>query len=209
MTTAPPENPSWVELATKFIGAGLPLPPIPPVLRAQLQPYGGWCWSTRPIDSMEMYLFLDFRPGGRTYLIDVLQDRVEDYAAVSHAGHGINSFAINFHLVHGPLAVVMQVAWGGVYMDNEEAALRLSGYWSQVEEMLETRPGPRSPSQQRMTVVYSDFRPFWGCGWAARPMTKDYDLRLGRSAPQYGPFDRAVRLWSRPDLGTIEPAPNP
>jgi hypothetical protein len=206
MTAAPLENPSWIELTTTFTGAGLPLPPIPAVLRAKLQSRGDWCWSTRPINGLDMYLFFDVQMESRNFIIDVLQDRVEDYAAVSHAGHGINSYAINFHLVHGPLAVVMQVGWGGVYMDNEQAALELAGYWSQIEEMLDTPPGPRSPSQQRLTVLYSDFRAFWGCGWAARPTAADYDLRVGRSVPTHSPFDRAVRLWSRPDLATVEDA---
>ena len=202
MTAAPaPENPSWIELTTKFTEAGLPLPPIPAELRARLRTESDWCWSTKPIDGLDMYMFFDLDHEGRRFLIDVLHDRVEDYAAVSHAGQGINSYAINFHLVHGPLAILMQVGWGGVYMDNEQAALELSGYWSQIAEMLDTPPGPRSEAQQRFAVVYSDFRPYWGCGWTTRPMNKDYDLRTGNDAPRQSPFDRAVRLWSRPDLG--------
>lgn len=72
---------------------------------------------------------------------------------------------------------------GRRFLIDEQAALELSGYWSQIAEMLETPPGPRSERQQRLTVVYSDFRPFWGCGWATRPSNKDYDLRVGNAAP--------------------------
>src|SRR5262245_3793901 len=197
---AVPENPSWADLTTRFTKAGLALPPIPQPLLGRLRRQSDWCWSTRPIDGFDMYMFFQIDHDGRRFLIDVLCDRVEDYAAVSHAGHGLNSYAINFHLVYGPLAVLMQVGWGRGYRDYEHAALEPAGYWSQIAEMLDTPPGPRSESQQRLTVVYSDFRPFWGCGWTTRLSNKDYDLRVGNAVPSHSPFDRAVRLWSQPGL---------
>ena len=89
MTAAPaPENPSWIELTTKFTEAGLPLPPIPAELRARLRTESDWCWSTKPIDGLDMYMFFDLDHEGRRFLIDVLHDRVEDYAAVSHVRSG-------------------------------------------------------------------------------------------------------------------------
>jgi hypothetical protein len=44
-----------------------------------------------------------------------LTDQVDDYTAVSHSGHGINSYSINVSIVKAPLAVLFQLSWGGVY----------------------------------------------------------------------------------------------
>ena len=97
-------------LAT-FRSAGLPEPPIPEAFRAELRRVEDWCWATRPIDPMEMYMF-------REYPAEVLSVDVPDYVAVSHAGHGVNSFAVSLHLVYGSLALFTQTLWGGVYTDN-------------------------------------------------------------------------------------------
>ena len=41
---------------------------------------------------MRMYLFDD-------YLNEVLTEKTPDYVALSHAGHGVNSYALNYQLV--------------------------------------------------------------------------------------------------------------
>jgi hypothetical protein len=92
---------SWAALTEKFAGAGLPLPPVPMRLQDALRTQSDWCWSTMPIDPMAMYMFA----ADPVFILGVLRDQVEDYVAISHAGHGINSYAINYHLVHGDLAV--------------------------------------------------------------------------------------------------------
>jgi len=190
------ENPAWLELRGKFAEAGLPLPPIPEPLLSQLRTQQNWCWSTLPIDGLDMYMFFDVMGEGRNFLLDVLRDEVGDYAAVSHAGHGINSYAINYHLVHGKLAVLMQVAWGGVYIDNAQAAQRLSEYWARIAEMLDMPAG--SADDRRLLVVYSDFRDMWGCSWVTRPGTYDLASGVGAVFKRESPFDAAVRLWRNP-----------
>ena len=60
-------------------------------------------------DPFDMYAFDNPALTETRFLVDVLLDRVADYAAVSHAGHGINSYGLNFHLVHDRLAILMQV----------------------------------------------------------------------------------------------------
>jgi hypothetical protein len=102
-----------------------------------------------------MYLF----DGG--FLTDVLAGRAPDYVAVCHAGHGMNSYALNYHLVHGRLAVLMQVGWGGVYTDNADAARRLGALWRRCEAML-ARPAPAGAA--RVVCVYSDLRGVSVCG---------------------------------------------
>jgi hypothetical protein len=145
----------WDELVTTFTASGLPVPPVPEPLRSALRAPERWCWTTRDIDPMRMYLF---EP---EFLADVLAGRAPDYAAVSHAGHGTNSYALNYHLVHGDLAVLMQVGWGGVYTDNAAAAARLGELWRRCEALL-ARPAPTRNG--RIVCVYSDIRGISACG---------------------------------------------
>ena len=55
---------------------------------------------------MAMYMFED-------YISEALIGTAPDYVAFCHAGHGMNSYAINYHLVDGPLALFVQAPWGG------------------------------------------------------------------------------------------------
>ena len=186
-------NSAWAELTAKFTNAGLAVPPMPEALRAQLSKQHEWCWSTRPFRGIDMYF------QSEQTVVDVLRDQVPDYAAVSHAGHGINSYAINYHLVHGQLAVLMQVLWGGVYNHNAESAQRLAGFFTRIAELLDAPPAPAAAGR-RLFVVFSDFRQMWGCSWIDRPAGPGYDLAVGSDADRReDPFDLAVRLWSRPD----------
>jgi len=99
------------------------------------------------------------------FIEDILADRVDDYAAICHAGHGVNSYGINFHLVYRQLAIVMQCGWGGVYMDNDAAAVRLADRWRQIEALVEST----APGEDRLMVVFSDFRGISARGRVARP----------------------------------------
>jgi hypothetical protein len=149
----------WDNLVATFTTSGLPLPPIPRPLRSELRLTADWCWSTRDISPMSMYMF------DSSFIQDILADRVDDYAAICHAGHGVNSYGINFHLVYRQLAIVMQCGWGGVYMDNDGAAARLAERWRKIEVLLEQS----AAADDRLVVVYSDFRGISARGRVTRP----------------------------------------
>ena len=36
---------------------------------------------------------------------------VADYLLLGHAGHGIQSYAIHYYVVRGPLALFLQIGW--------------------------------------------------------------------------------------------------
>ncbi|MFD1047412.1 hypothetical protein ACFQ1S_18620, partial [Kibdelosporangium lantanae] len=97
-----------------FGDAGLHAPPVPEVLRSGVREIRKWAFGTRDVVPNSMYLF-------KHYILEVLTGPVEDYVAVSHAGHGVNSYAVNYQLVHGPVAVFAQEGWGGIYYDREQA----------------------------------------------------------------------------------------
>ena len=69
-----------------FMEAGLRFPTLPTQLAATLKQYGQWEFSTRPI-SMSPYNL-------GHYVDEAEQAQVEDYAVLSHSGHGVNSYAI-------------------------------------------------------------------------------------------------------------------
>jgi hypothetical protein len=102
-----------------FTKAGLPLPPIPSEFVVGLKEIEPWCFASRRVTGIEMYFF-------DRYLKEVRTSRVPAYVALSHAGHGINSYSLNYDLVVGSLALFAQVSWGGVYTGHfSEARQRL------------------------------------------------------------------------------------
>jgi hypothetical protein len=88
-----------------FENAGLVVPPVPATLEPRLVERGHWVFATREIDPMAMYSF-------DRYVVETVTESVEDYVAVSHAGHGLNPSGLNYQLVYGPIAVFAQTGWG-------------------------------------------------------------------------------------------------
>ncbi len=109
--------------------AGLAPAPIPASLAPQLVEQEPWCWTTREIQPIEMYMF------GK-YIFEALAGDAAPYVAVSHAGHGMNSYSINYHLVLGRLALFMQVLWGGVYTDADASAAEVADRFAKIRTLL-------------------------------------------------------------------------
>lgn len=179
---------AWDDLVATFTASGLPVPPVPEPLRPALQAPQPWCWTTRDIDPVRMYLF------DAGFLADILAGRVEDHVAVSHAGHGINSYAVNYHLVYGPLAVLMQVGWGGVYTDNAAAAARLGELWRRCDALL-TRPAPDGGG--RVVCVFSELRGVSACGPVPPGGGDAHDFLAAHGTAGDAAFDAARRLLTR------------
>ena len=78
-----------------------------------------------------MYLFKT------DFLLTLLTGQVDDFVAVSHAGHGANSYALSYFLVDGPLALFLQTAWGGVFTDPEKAESTWRLLVSHVERLIQ------------------------------------------------------------------------
>ena len=138
-----------------FCDAGLAFPTIPDELAAQLKERDRWVFSTRPID---------MSPYNLEYYVDEIEGtRVKDYAVVSHSGHGVNSYAIQYYLVHGSLHMFLHLAWGGVYMDVRETATRISDCFS-IADLVVTGAQSANKFQvgERLKIVGSDF---YGSYW--------------------------------------------
>lgn len=186
------------EMGRLFGGANLLAPPVPVELRSRVRQLGKWAFATRSVVPMNMYRF-------KPYILEVLERPVEDYMAVSHAGHGVNSYAVTYQLVHGPVAVFAQGGWGGVYMDNERATADVNELLGQCAELVEALPAVRAARQPagRLVVLESALRGVSRCEWLAEPLgDEDAATEWLRRAPRHergssGPLPalaEAVRL---------------
>ena len=142
-----------------FEEEGLSFPPVPRELGEKLAFLAPWSFGTRSNAPPLYHLPL--------YIEELLSKHTEDYLAMGHAGHGINSCALHYYLVHGPVAVFVQLMWGGAFTDSEPAAERFATVCSQARAFIETawealRNGCLSGSE-RFLVVHSDFH---GKQWA-------------------------------------------
>ena len=154
-----------------FESEGLGKPPIPRVFHSSFQALGHWCFASREIESGWMY-------GFQVYLSEVVASGVENYVAVSHGGHGINSYAITYHLVYGRLALFAQTAWGGAYSATASASARVAAQFGRCAELIDTYETyaaadllPLAPA--RLIVIESDLGGRGIARWLPEPTGDD------------------------------------
>jgi hypothetical protein len=118
---------------SQLADAGLVLPPIPEQFRTTFRKFGDWSWGTRELDRLEMYMFRHFANDRET------ETRVipPDYMALSHGGHGSNSYFLTYHLVYRPIAIFFQIGWGGVYMDDAVQARIFNRHCALATQLVE------------------------------------------------------------------------
>lgn len=148
-------NPAIEKARQLFGDAGLTFPTIPEELAPQLKELGPWLFATRQID-MSPYN-LDH------YVQEVEDDRLGDYALLSHSGHGVNSYAIQYYLVRGPLRLFLHLGWGGVYADAKADAAMICDCFSKADRIVAAaHSAGRFLGDKRLMVVGSDF---YGSYW--------------------------------------------
>lgn len=145
-----------------FETAGLGFPTIPNELESSVQCQGEWLFATRHVDT-DPYELHD-------YVREVTEAPVKDYALLCHSGHGFNSYAIQYYLVHGVLALFLHHGWGGVYMDNREEANRIRQCFMLADKIdLAAQAAHKLRSCDRLIVVASNF---YGSYWSRLPEGK-------------------------------------
>jgi hypothetical protein len=156
------------DLKAMFASAHLPTPPIPERFVSTLAFQHGWLWTTRPMKSMDMYMF-------DRYPDEVLTQNSEgydvaDYLAISHAGHGVNSYLLTYQVVTRRLAVFIQVGWGGAYMDEDasrrDVALACDGIGSLLRAAVPLLDAGAALGP-RLIVLASRARGIGAAGWLA------------------------------------------
>lgn len=139
----------------------LPLPHVPRDLTPYLRRRAERMFSTRELDPGLMYVFTD-------YLVEAVSGDAPDYVAFCHAGHGLNSRAITYHLVSGSLALFVQVPFGVVY-GGERAHEIAHDYVSRANVLV--RANPPSHPNGRLFVATSAVRRVQRCGWIPLTLT--------------------------------------
>ena len=153
-------------LQATFTAAHLKVPPIPKRFVAALTLQHEWLWTTRLVHRLDMHMF-------DRYPDEVLMDNSEgydvaDYLAISHGGHGVNSYFLTYQLVTRRLAVFVQVGWGGAYMSEETSRRDVAVTYEGIDSLLSAAaplidahvaPGPR------LVVLASPSRGVGADGW--------------------------------------------
>lgn len=137
-----------------FQEAGLGFPTMPVDLAAELKEQDKWCFSTRKLGMSPYNL--------QHYVHEA--DQGAAYVVLAHSGHSINSYAIQYYLVYGPLRLFLHLGWGGVYMDTDVAAFRIRECFSLADEIVPVAiKSTKLSAGQPLTVVGSDF---YGSYWS-------------------------------------------
>jgi hypothetical protein len=138
-----------------FRDAGLAFPSIPMELAEQMEERGRWVFSTRPVDMSPYNL--------QHYVEEGERSQVEDYAVLSHSGHGVNSYAIQYYLVKGSLHTFLHLGWGGVYADTKKDAAQIRDCFSIADRIVTAAENVVFQAGERLVVVGSDF---YGSYWS-------------------------------------------
>ncbi len=140
----------------QFAKEGLPFPYVPAAIQSRLQAVTPWVFSTRADDQTPYDL--------DSFVASYLEAaEPESYLLFGHDGHGINSYAMHYYWVQKHLALFDQIAWGGVYTDNDFASKMMRVHFAQLQGVIQlverTQASGKWPKGQRLIAVMSDFRP--------------------------------------------------
>jgi hypothetical protein len=161
------------EARALFAGAGLPFPYVPPDMEGAFRKRDRWCYSTREVARWPYEI--------GAYAGEARTD-VPDYALLAHAGHGVNSYAIHYFLVRGPLGLFVQSPWGGVYMIADDAVATMREYFDLAGALVKAAEDALSPSPaaDRLVVFVSDFYGSWWAEPGVAPPTGERFKGKGR-----------------------------
>ena len=186
--------------ACLFEEAGLCAPPVPDSLAARFEQRDQWLFSSRDLGDQWIYAVEPF-------VDEALSGGCEDYIAVGHAGHGINSYAIHYYLVYRQVALFSKLPWGGVYMgarEAEEVQHRFSDYARLIRAIDALPKGTIGPGRRLLVfdVPWIDQR--W-CRWIPMPLSPlppdepylDTLYETSRTDGTANPADAAIRELTR------------
>jgi len=133
------------------------MPPMPDAAEARLKERAEWCFSTRAFKESPYDL--------RHYARKAIAGASPDYVLVARVGQGVNSFAMHYFLVQGPLQVFLQIAWGG-QVGHERSTALVNECFASAHELVAVVPqalrAARLAQAGRLTVVGSDLvESFW------------------------------------------------
>ena len=150
MTTTDVPLSTWNSLQLTFAEDQLIVPPVPTMFKSELKKVDDWVWSTRPNeDSIAMYMHSE-------PIVDFFKGGVEPYFAISHAGHGMNSYALNLALVQDRISVFLQFGFGGAYTARVASRLEIANAFMLLERLLGYAEA--SSEGEAVVVTFSNLR---------------------------------------------------
>ena len=133
-----------------------------------------WHWATQPTPLP----LDDYRLEGT---VEYLKGPVPDQYSVCHAGHGLNSYALNFRHASGELAMIVQSLWGGAYGDLVAETARWNELVLHINSLLTITASPSGDERLRKYLLVCSFRvgvQFWQRsekGWEIVPHVTEWD----------------------------------
>jgi hypothetical protein len=141
------------EIEQLYRADGLTVPYIPAEMLPKLEKLSPAIFGTRRDTPPPYALHL--------FAIEVATKPTEDYLIFGHDGHGTNSWAIHYYLVRGPLALFLQISWGGAYGDKGGDTGRVNRKLAQAAELAHAVEAAQEQGKfkpgQRLFVADSDF----------------------------------------------------
>ena len=158
----------WDSLVGDFADGGLNATPLRPWSKG-IRKLEDWQWGTRTFDPGAHY-------GFKTEFIDSLLTApiLKPRFMVSHAGHRMNSYSINVHIVTESAIVFTQAGWGGIYHDSERASREVNHMIESVAAFLEHSERIPPAPEERHVLIMSNFRGVHVAGTCV-PGTKSQD----------------------------------
>lgn len=128
------------------------VPMIPSGLSELLRQFDELFWSTQPFPSPMQ----DYSLESQKYL----RGSIPDQYSITHWGHGVNSYSLNFRFALGDLAILSQVAWFGVYNDSEVCIDNWNKMAQELDELiqLKNRKYSNEIRSRRYLIIASNFR---------------------------------------------------
>jgi len=152
---------------------GLILPPIPADLSGNFAERGPWNFATAAAPQDSPYMFED-------YVQRVSSQAGNDFVALQHDGHGINSYGLHYVLVWGPLRLFLQLGYGGVYMNVEATKIHINKCFKLAHELVDAvttaREAGRLSTSDPLVIAASDFR-----SWHRFDHGESIDINVGRT----------------------------
>ena len=178
-----------------FEGAGLGVPPVPEHLRTDVKELRPWTFATFDIAADDLYDF-------DSALRGAFDRRAADSFAVGHVGHGVNSYAIGYQVVTRWFIVVLQLAWGGVYMDAEKTTDGVRRSFNVVGSLLALHP-PANVAGGHLAMVSADFRQLSAIGWLEG--NELVDVRAWAEEHATADAIEAAQIWASEESWTSRP----
>jgi hypothetical protein len=135
---------------------GLEYPILTVEFEEEITEFGYWHWATQPFPNRWQDYLLNES-------VEYLKGPIPDQYSLNHAGHGANSYSINFRHVLGNIAIFAQSPYGGAYMNThdqesnwDELQLRISRI---LLDHVHINVGLKNEIKiRKFLIVYSRFR---------------------------------------------------